>query len=507
MSLADELLADLEDAGLEGDAPIEANNDDIEDIDIDDVDMDTGWQDNIDPNSIHNVARLISTDQFKYVMEGITKYEGIKSEAREGILEANPEYKLIVDSNNLTVEIDNEINIIHKYCRDNYEKRFPELDSLVPTPLEYMRTVKELGNDLDKYKNNEALQQVISNATIMIVSVTASTTQGQLLSEEELKHVMDACDMADELLVAKMRILNYVESKMAFIAPNITAITGAPTAAKLMGAAGGLVALTKMPACNVMLLGAQKRTLAGFSSTAINPHTGYIYYSEIVNVLPADLKRKAARLLAAKVTLAARVDSFNTNPNGDIGMKFRDEIEKKFEKWQEPPPVKQTKALPAPIEPSKKKRGGRRYRKMKERLGMTEMKKQANRMNFAEIEEDAYQDSVGYSLGQLGKSGTGRIRAAQVDNKTQVRISKTLQTKLQRQRQNTGSATSLAWGGKSTVRDSKSGTASSVAFTPLKGIEIVNPNAAEKKAEEDGCTTYFSNQSSFVKLKPRSVMS
>ena len=46
-------------------------------------------------------------------------------------------------------------------CRDNYEKRFPELDSLVPTPLEYMRTVKELGNDLDKYKNNEALQQVI----------------------------------------------------------------------------------------------------------------------------------------------------------------------------------------------------------------------------------------------------------------------------------------------------------------------------------------------------------
>lgn len=42
---------------------------------------------------------------------------------------------------------------------------------------------------------------------------------------------------------------------------------------------------------------------------------------------------------------------------------------------------------------------------------------------------------------------------------------------------------------------------------PLSGIEIVNPNAAEKKAEEDGCTTYFSNQSSFVKLKPRSVMS
>ena len=49
---------------------------------------------------------------------------------------------------------------------------------------------------------------------------------------------------------------------------------GASVAAKIMGVAGGLVALTKMPSCNIMLLGSQKRTLTGFSSTAINPHTG-----------------------------------------------------------------------------------------------------------------------------------------------------------------------------------------------------------------------------------------
>ena len=32
-------------------------------------------------------------------------------------------------------------DIIHKYVRDVYYKRFPELESLVPQPLEYMRTV------------------------------------------------------------------------------------------------------------------------------------------------------------------------------------------------------------------------------------------------------------------------------------------------------------------------------------------------------------------------------
>ena len=46
------------------------------------------------------------------------------------------------------------------FNRDHYSKRFPELDSLVPTPLEYIRTIKELGNDLEKYKNNEVLQEV-----------------------------------------------------------------------------------------------------------------------------------------------------------------------------------------------------------------------------------------------------------------------------------------------------------------------------------------------------------
>ena len=41
-----------------------------------------------------------------------------------------------------------------------------------------------------------------------------------------------------------------------------------------------------MPACNIMLLGAQRRTLSGFSSTSVLPHTGYIYHSDIVQSLP-----------------------------------------------------------------------------------------------------------------------------------------------------------------------------------------------------------------------------
>lgn len=54
-------------------------------------------------------------------------------------------------------------------------------------------------------------------------------------------------------------------------------------------------------------------------------------------------------------------------------------MKKKVEKWQEPAPAKQVKVLPVPDMEPKKRRGGRRLRKMKERYGLTDMRKAANR--------------------------------------------------------------------------------------------------------------------------------
>ena len=83
--------------------------------------------------------------------------------------------------------------------------------------------------------------------------------------------------------------------------------------------AGGLTALTKMPSCNIMLLGAQKKTLQGFSKLQMLPHTGYIYYAKIVQDLPPEFRRKAAKLVSAKMTLAARSDCFHQSDDGTHG--------------------------------------------------------------------------------------------------------------------------------------------------------------------------------------------
>lgn len=44
---------------------------------------------------------------------------------------------------------------------------------------------------------------------------------------------------------------------------------------------------------------------------------------------------------------------------------------------------------------------GRRVRKMKERMGMTDWRKKANRMNFGELGEDVMQDHLGFDTGQV----------------------------------------------------------------------------------------------------------
>ncbi len=59
----------------------------------------------------------------------------------------------------------------------------------------------------------------------------------------------------------------------------------------------------------------------------------------------------------------------------------------------------------------------------------------------------------------MGKGGSGRVRTAQVDEKTRVRISKTLAKNMQKQQ---------VFGGTTTIKKQISGTASSVAFTPLQ---------------------------------------
>ncbi|KAL6547270.1 U4/U6-U5 snRNP complex subunit prp31 [Orobanche minor] len=479
-TLNDSFLADLDELSDNEDDHLEADNDDAEYME-EEINGDLADIEALNYDDLDSVSKLQRTQRFTDIMQQVEYALGKGSEnSSHGIvLEDDPEYQLIVDCNALSVDIENEIGIIHNFIRDKYRLKFPELESLVHHPIDYARVVKKIGNEMDLTLVD--LEGLLPSAIIMVVSVTASTTSGKPLPEDVLEKAVDACDRALALDLAKKKVIDFVESRMGYIAPNLSAIVGSAVAAKLMGTAGGLTLLAKMPACNVQLLGAKKKNLAGFSRATSQYRVGYLEQTEIFLNTPPSLRMRACRLLAAKSTLAARVDSTRGDPTGKIGRDFRAEIHKKIEKWQELPPAAQSKPLPVPDSEPKKKRGGRRLRKMKERNAITDMRKLANRMQFGVPEESSLGDGLGEGYGMLGQAGNGKLRLSVGQNRLAAKVAK---NKFKGKSYGSGGATS--------------GLTSNLAFTPVQGIELSNPLGNQLGG---GTSTYFSETGTFSKIK------
>ncbi|GAA0185821.1 RNA splicing factor [Lithospermum erythrorhizon] len=386
------------------------------------------------------------------------------------VMEDDHEYQVVSKCNELLVDIEKEIGIVHNFIRDKYRLKFPELESLVEDPIDFARVVNKLRNQTDP--TLVGLEGLVPSAIIMVISITATTTAGKPLPENVLEKTVEACDRALVLDATKKKVVDFLESRMSYIAPNLSAIVGSVVAAKLVGIAGGLSSLANIPSCNVQLLGARKNNFVGFSTQF---HGGYIEETEIFQTTPPPLRKNVCGLLADKSSLAARVDLTRKDPMGKIGMIYREKICKKIEKWQEPPPAKQPKPLPVPhdLMSNKKKRGGRRYRKMKERYLITDMQKLKNRMVFGMLEESSLGDGLGVGYGMLGQvGGSGKLRVAVRQSKLAAKVAN---NKLKEQ--------SYAYGSNGAT----SGLASSLAFTPMQGIELPNP-----QARAQFCSKYFS---------------
>ncbi|KAJ1369684.1 hypothetical protein KIN20_031206 [Parelaphostrongylus tenuis] len=259
MSLAEELMADFEEDDTEDiEQAIEAVNG------ADDIEEATEFAPvKSDYNSVYDVAKMALTDEYRELISTLnSELERTDEVHVTAPLESDPQYRLIVRLSHLAADLDGEINVIHKFVRDKYEKRFPELETLVPNPLEYLAAVKLLGNEINtKGQNKELLGQILAPATCIVVSVTASTTQGKSLEADELNAVREACDLAEKLHTDRISMYRLIELRMALIAPNLVHLLGAATTALLVSQAGGLAPLSRMPACNIPSVRSTKEVL------------------------------------------------------------------------------------------------------------------------------------------------------------------------------------------------------------------------------------------------------
>eukprot|EP00475_Leptophrys_vorax_P006429 TRINITY_DN13981_c0_g1_i3.p1 TRINITY_DN13981_c0_g1~~TRINITY_DN13981_c0_g1_i3.p1 ORF type:complete len:328 (-),score=96.06 TRINITY_DN13981_c0_g1_i3:31-1014(-) len=310
--------------------------------------------------------------------------------------------------------------------------------------------------------------------------MTFTTTSGKPLAEETMSEVLELCDLVLDLHEAKNKIFVYIEEQMSLLAPNVSALVGTHIAARLIGLVGGLEALSRMPGCNVMIIGSVENKMATGLVSFGSKHRGIVFQSDLVQSAPSDLQRKILKIVSSKIVLAARVDvsketdlSSSSEFKGEVGLKFRGDIEKKIIKMQEPPPKKQKKALPIPLEKPRKKRGGAKYRRMKERFQITDLQKQKNRMAFNRADDDDYGGEI--EMGLLGSADSGRVRIAAQDTQ---RLSKAAERKLKKQQAKYSSNNrSTAFG---------SGLATSLTFTASQGLELADPTATPAPGLQSG---------------------
>jgi len=189
---------------------------------------------------------------------------------------------------------------------------------------------------------------------------------------------------------------------------------------------------------------------------------------------------KAQRTVSAKCVLAVRMDVNNAHQDGQFGYNMLAELQKKLEKMQEPPPSKVIKALPVPREGPTKRRGGKKARKAKEAYAMTELRKLQNRMKFGEQEEEDWGFDETKGLGMIGSS-SGKVRANAGEAKSKAKLSKMNKNRLAALKGPAGGTVS--------------GLSSSLAFTPVQGMELVDPSAQKRKLDAAN-ESWFKNQTS-----------
>lgn len=416
----------------------------------------TTWKDLLRASHLHNVGTKLEQLDVKRVLDpmeltSVKKFiPQIREELRifsneeetdymELLASVNDEnqseeFRFLMQISEFPTLIHDEISLLHRFVRTHYKVVFAELELLVPNPVDYCRVILLIGQNLaDVGKQEEKLQKILSNSKVLAISMAALENFARLfyLNDADMEHIKHACNLCIELNDFIKELSGFVSQKLSKFAPNVNNLVGPVVTSQLLISVGSLRQLALTPACNLPSFGvkdllSQLKTRSNFVRA-----TGYLYYSELVMGLPPEITKQALRIISAKVILAARIDLSNSTPDGSLGRKYMEEVKLKIDKLLTPPDRTAPKALPVPKEQKSKKRGGRRFRKMKERTQMSEIRKAQNKMEFGK-EESTVVDAFGEEVG-LGLSK--QIDGARANRNTDARMSKAMVSRLNQQKE------------------------------------------------------------------------
>lgn len=180
----------------------------------------------------------------------------------------------------------------------------------------------------------------------------ARDSMGAKLEAPDEALLMGFAESVCSLYERRKQIEAYIESSMETLAPNLTLLAGPMLGARLISIAGSLEKLAAFPSSTIQVIGASKALFKHLRARAPSPKHGIIYSHPFINTSPWWVRGKVARALAAKLSLAARIDFYSAKKNPSLAGELEEKI-RKLRAENLRPPLKRQEGR---VKPKKKRR-------------------------------------------------------------------------------------------------------------------------------------------------------
>ena len=206
-------------------------------------------------------------------------------------------------------ELDKVCNLLSKRLREWYSWYAPEISEKITNHEQFVESIL--------HKNKKEL-----GAELKI-----GASMGADFEKVHVEEIMLLAKQVSQLYELRQQHEAYLEKIMKKYCPNLLELGGATIGAKLLELSRGLKHLALLPASTIQLLGAEKALFRHITSGSKSPKYGILFQHPFIQQAKRDEKGKAARMLADKLSLCARLDYFK----GEFKAKeYKKELEEKF---------------------------------------------------------------------------------------------------------------------------------------------------------------------------------
>ncbi len=223
--------------------------------------------------------------------------------AKSKVKESVSKDVMIINAINNIEEIDRTINVFASRLREWFMLKNPELENAV--------------------SDNEYFIKVVLSEDPSL----SDSVMGAVLDKDDEHAIKAVAAMSQGLVETKTFLLLYLEKTMNSYCRNVLVLAGATIGARLLRDAKSLKRLASLQSSTIQLLGAEKALFRHIKTGAKSPKYGHIVNHPLIINAKKDDKGKAARALADKLSVAARVDYFKGEFIAD---KYLADLKKRF---------------------------------------------------------------------------------------------------------------------------------------------------------------------------------